>query len=156
VKIIKLFLLSTLVFLLSCQKPQAQERRASDFQLQGLDGQSVTLSNYKNKKSVLLLFWASWCPYCLKELKNLNNKYKKFANDDIEALAINVNEQQGAVSNFIKRNSFAFKVVLDKDAGVASSFDVLGIPTYILIDKSGTVRFHGHYLPDIKKTLTNE
>ena len=39
-------------------------KMAKDFSLQGVDGKTYKLSDFKGKK-VYLKFWASWCSICL-------------------------------------------------------------------------------------------
>lgn len=39
---------------------------APDFSLPDLDGNVVSLSNYRGR-AVLLNFWATWCHYCIEE-----------------------------------------------------------------------------------------
>ena len=42
---------------------------------------------------------------------------------------------------------------MDRRGGVARKFHVVGIPTYILIDRSGNVVFRGYEFPDIARYL---
>lgn len=136
------------VFLVQTEKQIcASEVKSLDFQLQDLNQETVTLSNYRDKQPVLLFFWTTWCPYCRIELKVINDRYEKLAKDGLQVLAINVGESTSKVLNFTKNYHLAFRVLLDKDATVASSYRILGVPTYILIDKKGYIRFEGHHFP---------
>lgn len=120
---------------------------ARDFALQGLDNNSVLLSSYKGKQPVILFFWTTWCPFCQQELKKLQDLQADFTNNGVELLAINVGEAQRKVEKAVKNYGLTFKVLLDKDASVADSFEVLGVPTYILINKTGRIKAIDHTFP---------
>jgi peroxiredoxin len=126
-----------------------------DFQLPDLYKQTVTLSSYINKQPVLLFFWTTWCPFCRKELKVLENMQGRLAKEGLELLLINVGESSERVNNFLKKYSLAFKVLLDQDGEAANSFGLLGVPTYILIDKKGYILFRGYSFSEkiLKETL---
>ena len=128
--------------------PQVSEAR--EFKLNDLNGKAVSLSDYKGKKSVVLIFWTTWCPYCRTALKSLSKNESISRGEYLELLAINVGEPKLKVSNFIKALSFKFRVLLDSDSEVADDFGLLGVPTYYIIDKSGKVIFEGNSLPEKK------
>lgn len=137
---------------ISCMQPaQSQDAKrniAVDFQLQDLNSNTYSLSSYRNNKAVVLFFWTTWCPYCRKELKALNVKYSQLMDAGYELLAISVGENQGKVSSFTKSFNLNFKVLLDKDSRVAYSYGILGVPTFIFINKSGEVVFSGNHFPE--------
>ncbi|MFH1678061.1 MAG: cytochrome c biogenesis protein CcdA [Candidatus Omnitrophota bacterium] len=125
-----------------------------DFSLFDLEGNKVSLSEFKNKKSVVLLFWTTWCPYCIRGLNSMNRIHSDFIKEDIEVLAIDVAESRLRVERFLKRIPFDFKVLLDYDGSVSSSFGLIGVPTFVLINKSGEVVFKDNYFPqDSYKSL---
>ena len=152
----KFFLLIGIIFLTgtSCMQvktPEIQERVAAiDFKLQDLNNNFVTLSSYKDKKPVILLFWTTWCPFCRDELNSLNKKYPQLAKEGWDVLAINVEESASLVGVFLKKRPLAFKVLLDTDAHVTYSYDILGVPTFILVNKEGFVVFKDNYFPEDK------
>ena len=54
------------------------------------------------------------------------------------------------MSAFLKKRPLSFKVLLDSDANVAHSFKILGVPTFILVNKEGFVVFKDNYFPEDK------
>ncbi|MBU1871834.1 MAG: TlpA family protein disulfide reductase, partial [Candidatus Omnitrophica bacterium] len=118
-----------------------------DFTLKDLDGKEVRLAEFKGKQPVVLFFWTTWCPYCLRELRYLNSIYQNFISDDIVVLSINVQESKAKVKKFISKNPTLLKVLLDSDGVVAYSYRLIGVPTFILINKKGEIVFKDHYFP---------
>ena len=116
---------------------------AADFTLLDLGKSRVSLSDFKDKP-VILFFWTTWCPFCLNELKMLNNIYAEMTKDGVELLAINAGEPFYKVDNFAKRYNLAFRVLLDEDGEVSDSYGVMGVPTYIFIDKKGYIVSRRH------------
>ncbi|MFH0738361.1 MAG: TlpA disulfide reductase family protein [Candidatus Omnitrophota bacterium] len=123
---------------------------APDFRLEDIKGSHVSLSNYRDKSAVILLFWTTWCTYCRKEIKNLNSIYQELKKDGFEVLAVNVGEPLYKVDNFARSYQLNYRVLLDKDTSVALSYGVVGIPFYLIIDKKGIVRFSDNYFPRAK------
>jgi peroxiredoxin len=150
---------------LTTQEPQATKIASSseninlapDFKLEDLNNNTFVLSSYRDKQAVMLFFWTSWCPFCREELQILSKNYTQLQNEGLELAVINVGESAAKVANFSKAHNFPFRIILDKYSTVARSFDILGIPTYILIDKKGRMRFTEHYFPKEKyKSLLAE
>ena len=130
---------------------------APDFILPDTEHNLVTLSSYRDRQAVILFFWTTWCPYCRRELKSLNDKYPQLQKDNVELLAINIGEPAYRVENFIGIHSLNFKVLLDKDTDVAYSYDILGIPTYVFLNKQGDIAFRNNYLSqdEYKQFISN-
>lgn len=130
---------------LFAQRPQETKTTESaiDFNLLDLDNRMVSLSDFSGK-ALILFFWTTWCPFCQEELKKLDIVYPELKNEG-ELLAINVGESFSSVERFIRKNPVKYKVVLDRDMGVAKSYGIIGVPTYIFIDKKGHIIFNSHY-----------
>lgn len=127
----------------------AAQETVADFRLEELSsGQTVQLSSYQNKQAVLLFFWTSWCPFCLKEIRLLNDRRQGYLDKGIEILAVNAGENRNTVQRLVKNYAVGLKVLLDEDSAVTDSYQVLGVPTMVLIDKAGKLRYKGYSLPE--------
>ncbi|MEW6100705.1 MAG: TlpA disulfide reductase family protein [Candidatus Omnitrophota bacterium] len=135
------------VLLISCISGAVYET-AFAVELQDVSNNTVNLDAFIGKKPVLLLFWTTWCPYCRKELKSLEEMYPRLKKDGWEVLAINVGESRERVNNFIKRYTLEFPVLLDKTTDTADLYGILGVPTYIFLNKEEKVVFRGNRFPE--------
>ncbi len=140
-KAIRLGVLALLLMVAGCSigyTPQ-KEKPAPDFQLKTLDGQVVTLSQFRGKP-VLLNFWASWCQPCREEMPYLQQIYNKYKDRGLVFYAIDIGETPETINNFFKENSLFMPVLLDTDKSVGQSYGITGIPETFLIDKNGIIR----------------
>lgn len=119
-------------------KKQSIEKKALDFALEDLNGNTVKLSDYKGQ-NVLLVFSTTWCSYCRKEIPQLKQLYAKYKEKGFEIINIDIQERKGKVSAFTVEHKLPYKVLLDKDVTVASMYGVRGVPTKVLISKDGTI-----------------
>lgn len=120
---------------------------AADFKLLDLTGRELSFSASSGRPA-LLFFWATWCPFCLKELPDLQKQYQGLKKAGVEVFAIDVGEPKERVEKFLgKKNNLEFPVLLDSDSRVASRYNLVGIPTFILIDAQGKIKVRGHSLP---------
>jgi thiol-disulfide isomerase/thioredoxin len=118
---------------------------AIDFELRGLDGQMVRLSNLKGKV-VIIDFWATWCGPCKMSFPYLQKVYDAYTgNPRVAIYAINSWERvQGAqrdatVRKFLLENKYTFPVLYDEDT--IEKYGVTGIPTKFVIDREGKLQF---------------
>ncbi len=114
---------------------------APDFALQDLSGQEVSLSAYHGQKAVLMDFWATWCGPCRMAMPGLQDLEDKYHGHGLEILSINQGEPADHVRNFIQNEKYSFHVVLDQNQAVGEQYGVQGIPTLVLLDKKGVVRW---------------
>ncbi|MBI4398044.1 MAG: TlpA family protein disulfide reductase [Candidatus Omnitrophica bacterium] len=125
----------------------AAEIEYQDFSLNSIEGKSVSLSGFKGKNPVLLVFFATWCPPCRREVPELIELEKQYASKGLEIVAINVDEPLDTVQKFAAQQGINYTVVLDPGARVTEMYHVQGIPMNILFDQEGHVRHAGHGLP---------
>jgi len=129
----------------SAQGPQVG-RLAPDFQLQSLDGQTVSLSDFRGKP-VLINFWTTWCPPCRFEMPLIQEIYedKEWSDKGLVILAIDIidklrGESPAKVKDFIQSHSFSFLVLLDINQDVALEYNIRAFPTTFFIDKDGIIQ----------------
>lgn len=125
---------------------------AGDIILKDLNGQTVDLSSYKGKP-LILFFWTTWCPYCRVELRILNQQYSVMANEGIALLGVNVSESENKVQKFFKGYPLNFRMLLDRFGLLADKYDLMGVPTYVFLNKTGKVISQAHSLPANYKSL---
>ena len=125
----------------------------SDLVLNDLKSKPVNLSNLAGKPAILF-FWTTWCPYCRKEIKVLNQMYSQLAKDGVVIFGINIGETSYKVKRFFRDYALNLRILLDEDGKAADKYDVIGVPTYIFLDKSGRVISQVNNFPeDYKKLL---
>jgi len=125
---------------------------AIGFKLQDTQGESVALNTYLGKQKVFLFFWTTWCPFCRDALQKIADLAPDLKKNGWEILAVNVQESTAKVNNFLKNRPLGFVVLLDKDGTVARAYEVMGVPTYLLIDQSGMVIYRDNYFPSEQLT----
>jgi len=138
----------------------AEESRAAtnftapDIELQNMKGSNVSLSQFQGQKPVLLYFWATWCHYC-QAARPAVIQIQKDNPDAIEILAINVGsgDSLAKVQRYEEANPAPFTVLYDPDSKVTRSYRVEGIPHFILLDKTGAVKYSGSRLPSDPMSL---
>jgi peroxiredoxin len=114
-------------------------RPAPEFTLPALDGQPVSLGDFKGKP-VMVNFWATWCGPCVHEVPYIQETYEVWSEKGLVILAVDIGESPLQVQGFMQENQLSFKVLLDESGEVAEQFGVLGIPTTIFIDGEGITR----------------
>ena len=142
-KILLPILLVSVLLMASCgdgsaQKPLISEP-APDFKLPNLDGQSVSLSDFRGKP-VLVNFWATWCGPCRFEMPFIQEIYEEWSDKGLVVLAIDMGESPSTVKDFIQSHNFSFPVLLDTNQDVALQYNIRGIPATFFIDKDGIIQ----------------
>ena len=114
---------------------------APDFQLDNLDGQSVSLSDYRGKP-VLVNFWATWCVPCRSEMPLIQNVFadKKWADEGLVVLAIAIGASPASIGKFVEKHGLTFPVLLDSKQDVFREYYAFAPPTTFFIDREGIIR----------------
>jgi thiol-disulfide isomerase/thioredoxin len=111
---------------------------APDFQLNDLEGQQVSLTDYQGKV-VLVNNWATWCPPCRAEMPILEAYFHDHRNQDFILVAIDAGDPPGVVSDFVDNYGMSFPVWLDPNNTALNGFRNNYLPSSYLIDRGGKV-----------------
>ena len=125
----------------------AQGRRPADFTLESLEGKPVSLRQFLGRKPVLLVFWATWCPECNAAIPAINALHEGPDGKRVQILALDFRETKTKVAAAVKSREIRYTVLLDERGEVARAFEVVGIPTYVLIARDGTIVYRANTLP---------
>ncbi len=117
----------------------SQGATAPDITLQNLDGESVSLSDYRGQP-VVLNFWATWCGPCRAEMPHLQDVYEAHRDAGLVVLGVNVRETREEAVGFLRELGVDFPVLLDPDLAAVERYSVTSLPITFFIDRDGTIR----------------
>jgi len=120
---------------------------APDFTLNTTEGKPLNLTKYRDGKSAIIFFWATWCPHCFDQMQELKAKKREFEEKNISLVLIDLGEDGTAVKAYLKKNEIPYNVFLDEKNTTFDSYQLIGVPTFVFIDASGTVQAVEHFLP---------
>ncbi|MBF0432465.1 MAG: TlpA family protein disulfide reductase [Fibrobacteria bacterium] len=120
--------------------------------LRNMDGTFTRLSQFtgkklykpwKNKKKhvVILSFWATDCIPCQQEIPQMEKLAAKYQ-DNVKLLLISIDRKgKEIIAPFLKDNPFNSTVLLDLYQKTAERYNATRVPTLVVIDKDGVIRY---------------
>jgi len=121
------------------------------------DNEKLDFAQLKGKKVVILDFWSIYCASCVEEIPRLIEIHNEFSKKGLQVIGVNLDSFGTLrVVKFMQgmENKITFPVVIDKTRQIATSFNAMVLPTTLLIDASGKIRFyHVGYKPGDEKKL---
>ena len=113
---------------------------APAFTLDDLDGQPVSLSQFKGQV-VLLDFWSSWCKPCISDLPDLRKIKEKTAGWSVVFLNISLDVDEAAWREAIDKHEIEGVHVRTDGwfTEVTTSYQVSALPAYYLVDSQGLI-----------------
>ena len=129
---------------------------AADFTIARLDGSVFKLSDYRGKKAVNLVFWATWCSNCKVEIPEIKSLHAAHG-ENIEVLAINVtvNDSLKRVNRYQEKHELTYPLAFDEGRKVTQMYVVMATPTLFVIDINGVIRYRDAETPDDIETHLN-
>lgn len=144
--IFAVIVITFLVFSLSaCKKkegeietaPPSIGSTAPDFTLKDMNGNTVKLSDYKDRV-VLIEFWATWCPPCRALTPVLNKIYEKYKDKGFVVLALTLEEDTDTVKYYTTRYGVIYPVLIT-DMKTTRRYRVISIPVNFLINRESRI-----------------
>jgi thiol-disulfide isomerase/thioredoxin len=110
-----------------------------------MGGPNLRLQEQRGKV-VLINFWATWCGPCRQEMPHLSRLYDKYRGAGFLLLGVNVDDDARRATDLAQKLGLPFPVLLDTDKKVSRMYDLGTMPTSVLIDRDGKVRYlHNGY-----------
>ncbi len=119
--------------------PYAVEFPAPELQLVNLDGEAVSLADFKGQ-FVLVNNWAIWCPPCKAEMPVLQAYYDEHRQQDFTIVGIEAGESPKGVAEFVEQRKLTFPIWPDPMQFSMQTFKATILPNSYLVDRSGVVR----------------
>jgi peroxiredoxin len=120
---------------------------APAFTLAARDGGKLSLADLKGQV-VMINFWATWCGPCRQEMPLLAQLHDKYEPLGFTMVGVNVEPDSAAAVDWLKGVPVSFPILFDTDSAVAGRFGVEGMPSSVLVDRNGQVRYiHRGYKP---------
>ena len=123
----------------------AQNRIISNFTLQ--DAQSnntVSLSDYSDKKTVLVIFTSNYCPFSKQYIDRINTMHKTYADKGVQILLINSNSEsdneEESIAEMKKKamdHGFTFPYLADKEQVALALLEATRTPEAFLLIPAG-------------------
>jgi peroxiredoxin len=120
---------------------------APEFTLANRAGGQLSLSGLRGQV-VMINFWASWCGPCRQEFPALDEMYRKYKPMGFTMVGINVESEKADAERFLGARPVSFPILFDPDNKVSGNYGVSAMPTTVLVDRQGRLRWqHRAYKP---------
>ena len=113
-----------------------------DFTAEYLSGESVSLNELQQEKSLVLLeFWASWCGPCRVEIPHMKKAYERFKDKGFEIVSFTIDDSKEDWELASEEEELPWpNVGMGEEAEAATKYSVTGVPANYLFDaRTGTI-----------------
>ena len=106
----------------------------------------IALSDYKDKKPVVLFFMSEQCSVTWRYEKRFGQLKQKFGKDvAILGVRCSANDTPKSICKFAESKNFVVPVLNDDAGKMTAYFGVHNTPSFVLIDKKGAFRYFGSF-----------
>jgi thiol-disulfide isomerase/thioredoxin len=120
------------------QAAPQKNAQAPEFSLNNLNGEKILLKQTRGK-AIVLNFWATWCGPCVIEMPSLQKYYEKYP-EQLEILAINADEPEVNVRQFVYELGLTFDILLDPGGNIQELYNIQAYPTSYFLDRDRVIR----------------
>ncbi|HLY10451.1 MAG TPA: redoxin domain-containing protein [Planctomycetota bacterium] len=124
------------------------DKPLKDFKLRDLmkDAETwISLSDFKEKKAVVLIFTSYNCDACADYENRMLKLIQDFAGQEVAFLGVRSSAEDDAAGmrKYAESKGFTIPFLEDTKNVLAAYLDVLVTPTFYVIDKQGVLRYRG-------------
>lgn len=113
---------------------------APSLSLRDLEGRTHSLAAYRGKV-LLVNFWATWCEPCRQEMPSIQRLRDRLGPKGLAVLAVNVDEPDARVRQFIKTTGLDLTILMDPNKTVTRNWGVRYLPVSFIVGPDGRVRY---------------
>lgn len=113
---------------------------APEFTLKSLKDRNLSLKEFRGQV-VMINFWATWCGPCRQEMPALNALYEKYRHAGFVLLGVNVDSETANAVQMASKLKATYPILFDTDKRASVLYQVSAMPTTVLIDREGKVRY---------------
>jgi peroxiredoxin len=118
-------------------KPQLVGSLAPDFELPGIDGKNIKLSDLRGK-AVLLNFWATYCEPCKIEMPWFVELQKEYGPQGFQIVGVAMDDAStDDIAKFATKMGVNYPILIGKDSVGESYGGVIVLPTTFFVDRDG-------------------
>jgi peroxiredoxin len=118
----------------------------ADFRLRDTAGQYRSLSEFRDKKALVIVFIGTQCPIANSYTPTLVEMHNRYAKKGVQFLAINANDQDSFedVCKHARERKIPFPVLKDSEHKGANALGAQRTPEAFLLDSDRVIRYRGH------------
>ena len=124
--------------------------KAPDFSLPDTEGKTISLSDFKDARAVLIIFMCNHCPFVKHIIDELVKLIKEYQQKGVAAIAINSNDVENypedrpdMMAKAVKEKGFTFAYLYDETQEVAKAYKAACTPDFFLFDKDKKLVYRG-------------
>ena len=124
--------------------------KAPDFKLPGVDGKAYSLSDFKGKKILIIVFMCNHCPYVQGSIERIKSIHADYGIKGVQVVGINSNDQVNypedsfeKMIEYSKNKKYNFPYLRDEDQTVANLYGAQCTPECFVFDGHRNLRYHG-------------
>ena len=113
--------------------------KAPNFKGVDQNGNSISLSDYSNKKLILYFYPKDDTPGCTKEACNLRDNYEELKSNDFDVIGVSADTSAKHLK-FIAKYELPFSLIADTEKEIIKAFDCWGLKKFMGREYDGIFR----------------